>query len=69
MISSSFLGKGSHNQAADALSRLPSVELNAMTTFQTDLLQKISHSWLQDPHLIHLIHKVKFQPVATGKYT
>ena len=51
--------KGSHNQAADSLSRLPSVELNAMTTFQTDLLQRISHFWLQDPYLVNLIHKVK----------
>ena len=61
--------KGSSNQVADALSRIPTVEFHAISVFQTDLFQKIKHSWLQDAHLVHLIHKAKSQAGVHGKYT
>ena len=51
--------KGSSNQVIDALSKIPTIEFNAIIVFQTDLLKRIAHSWLQDPRTVHLIHKAK----------
>ena len=61
--------KGVQNQVADALSRLPAGEINALTVFHNDLLKRISHSWLTDPHLVHLIHKAKTKSGSISKYT
>ena len=61
--------KGSSNQVVDALFRIPINEFNAITIFQNDLLTRIAHSWLQDPHTVHLIHKAKSQASVIGKYT
>ena len=36
--------KGINNQVADALSRLPAQEINAIIVFHNDLLKRISHS-------------------------
>ena len=66
--------KGSNNQVADALSRIPTAECNqisisVISVFQIDFLKRISHSWLQDAHLIHIIHKAQSQSGSQGKYT
>ena len=60
---------GSSNVVADALSQAPQVRLNAMTVCTSDLLARIKHSWLQDPSLIHLLHKLKQQTRVSGKYS
>ena len=51
--------KGTSNGAADALSRRPLGEFNAITIFHTDLLDKIRHSWTTDPYLVHLISQLQ----------
>ena len=61
--------KGIINQVADALSRLPIREINAITVFHNDLLKRISHFWLTNPHLVHLIHKAKTKLGSPTKYT
>ena len=60
--------KGANNVVADALSRLPTPEFNAISLFTTDLLQKIKHSWVQDSALVHLLHKIQ-KGEASSKYT
>ena len=51
--------KGSSNGAADALSRRPQGALQAITFYQTDLMDKIKHSWTTDPSLQHLISQLQ----------
>ena len=61
--------KGISNQVADALLRLFAGEINAITVFHNDLLKRISHSWLTNSHLVHLIHKAKTKSGSPTKYT
>ncbi|XP_075074743.1 uncharacterized protein LOC142162304 [Nicotiana tabacum] len=53
--------KVKENKSADALSRLPLVELAALTlsTIKTDLLSQIMQSWSLDDELISLIQELK----------
>ena len=60
--------KSANNMVADAFSRLPMVELKAISVFSTDLFQRIKQSWIQDPAMVHLLHKVK-NGKANTKYT
>ena len=60
--------KGSSNVVANALSRIPQVELQALTVYTSGLLEKIKH-WLQATALIHLMHKLKHGLASTGKYS
>ena len=52
--------KGSDNTAADALSRLPSSELVALTlsSHTSSLLPEIEASWQNDPHIQAIIAKL-----------
>lgn len=52
--------KGKENKVADALSRLPLVELTALTlsTMKTDLLNLIMLSWEKNPSLKELIQSL-----------
>ena len=61
--------KGSSNVVADTLSRLPHLELNALSVCTSDLLDRIKQSWLQDSALIHLMHKLQKHSGIAGKYT
>ena len=61
--------KGSKNAAADALSRLPQVALQAITVCSNELLDRIKHSWLKDANLVHLIHKAKRNVNQGSKYS
>ena len=61
--------KGSKNVVADALSRIPQVALQAITFCSNDLLARIKQSWLQDPKMIHLMHKAKGNTSLNSKYT
>lgn len=49
------------NKAVDALSRVPAVELCALTfsTVRNDVLQSIVNSWTLDPQLVDLIDKLQ----------
>ena len=40
---------GNSNGVVDALSRLPSSELNAISVINSDLMQRIKQSWVKDP--------------------
>ena len=51
--------KGTSNTVADALSRKPQGHLCTMIVVTGDLLQRVQHSWLSDPSLLHLIHMLK----------
>ena len=61
--------KGSKNQVADALSRLPYGSFSAITMCTNELLDRIKHSWLTDPKTVHLIHKAKNAGDKGSKYS
>ena len=61
--------KGSSNTMVDALFRKPQATLCALSTITSDLLQKIQHSWLGDPSLVHLLHKLKNALDKVSKYS
>ena len=61
--------KGVSNVVADALSRLPGVELKAISVINFDLMKRIQHSWVQDPYMVHLIHSISKHPGKHSKYT
>ena len=50
--------KGVLNVAADALSRISWGELNAISVINSDLMQRIQHSWVKDPDMVHLTHSL-----------
>ena len=47
--------KGTSNEAVDVLSRRPQGEFQAISTLQTDLMDRIKASWTTDPALVQLI--------------
>ena len=61
---------GKENVAADALSRLPSAQLLAMalSLVQSDILEKIQHSYALDDHLQQVITQLQ-QGQPVGKYS
>ena len=61
--------KGTANTVADALSRKPSIHLCAISIVTSTFLQKIQRSWLSDPSLIHLMHKLKTSTDKPSKYS
>ena len=61
--------KGVTNTVADALSRKPHGSLSAISMVQSDVLQRIKQSWVNDPALIHLMHKLQHGPSKPSKYT
>ena len=62
--------KGTSNGAANALSRRPQGTLHAITTFHTDLLERITNSWTTDPSLVQLISQLQQGPASSPtKYT
>ena len=61
--------KGASNIVADALSRQPFSQLNAIAVVTSDLMQRIQHSWISDSDLVHLIHAVTRDPGKHSKYT
>ena len=61
--------KRASNTAGDALSRLPLVEFHAISIFNTDLLHRINLSWVQDPAMVHLLHKAQHSQGDNNKYT
>ena len=61
--------KGVTNTVADALSRKPLIQFCAISVVTGDLLQKIQQSWLSDPALIHLMHKLKTATGRPSKYS
>ena len=60
--------KESSNTVADALSRQPQSQLNAISVVSSDLIHRIQQSWLSDPNIVYLIHKVK-NTVGRSHYT
>ncbi|OIT22895.1 hypothetical protein A4A49_34336 [Nicotiana attenuata] len=63
--------KGKENKAADALSRLPLVKVDAMalSTMKTDLLELIMNSWELDDKLQTLIQSLKEKKDVAKGYT
>ena len=61
--------KSSKNSVADALSKLPYASFNAITMYTNELLDRIKHSWLSDPRIVHLIHKAKNAGGQRSKYS
>lgn len=63
--------KGKENKVADALSRLPLVELFAMTlsTVRSNLLEAIMKSWDLDEELKATIQTLKNKEVNEAGYT
>ena len=61
--------KGSSNKVDDALSRLPQAEFNTISVINTDLLHRIQQSWIQDPVMVHLLHKTKSSTSPDSKYS
>ena len=57
------------NGAADALSRKPQAEFYAITTLQTDLLDRIQLTWTTNSTLVQLIAQLQQGVLATSKYT
>lgn len=55
-----FYRKGKTNVVADALSRVPrSIQFQAISIFQTDLLDRIKNNWLEDTSLQILIQMLQ----------
>ena len=44
-------------------------EFNAISVFNTDLLHRIKLSWVQDPAMVHLLHKAKQSQGTHSKYS
>ena len=60
--------KGVTNKAADALSRKP-VLLQAITSLQTDLVDRITQSWSKDAALLSLIQQLNQDAKPHSKFT
>ena len=54
--------KGTSNVVADALSRQPELQLNAISAISSDLLSRIQNSWISDPPLGTSITQLKTTP-------
>ena len=54
---------------ADALSRISRVKLKSISIITSDLMQRIQHSWLQDPDLVHMMHSLARNPSKHAKYS
>ena len=61
--------KGSSNTVADALSRRPHAQLFGLSMVTSDILQKIQHSWVSDPSLVHRMHKLQNSHDKSSKYS
>ena len=60
--------KGSSNVVADALSRQLDVQFNALLVVNSDILQRITHTWVTNPALVHLLHTIQQNPAKHPKY-
>ena len=69
MIIKCYTKKGSTNVVAEALSRMPEDHLKVISVFNNDLLQRIKYSWVEDPALVALLHKLKNSVGVNPKYT
>lgn len=63
--------KGVLNTVADALSRKPDVQgqLMAISTFSTELMDKVKRTWETDTDLVRLIDELKGQTDSHPKFT
>ena len=61
--------KGSSNVVVDAPSRIPQMELEALTVYTSGLLERIKYYWLQVAFLIHLMRKLKQGSTLIRKYS
>ena len=60
--------KGTTNATADALSRRPQGQLQAITFYHSDLFDKIKQSWSSDPSLVQLIKRLQQDQLTSSKY-
>ena len=60
--------KGTSNEAVDVLSRRPQGEFQAISTLQTDLMDRIKASWTTDPVLVQLISQLQQGALLASKY-
>ncbi|XP_070032723.1 uncharacterized protein [Nicotiana tomentosiformis] len=63
--------KGKENKVADALSRLPTIEIAALTlsSVRIDLLQTIKDNWNTDPELTTLIQQLQAHKEEVKRYS
>lgn len=61
--------KGADNGAADALSRVPTVQCDALTVCQPQWLSEVLHSYEQDPVAQDLLTKLRVDSTGTPNYT
>ena len=61
--------KGSSNVAANTLFRQPKAQLQVVSAVTSDLIKRIQHSWITDPDMVHLLHKLQKQPDKHPKYS
>ena len=61
--------KGTSNIVADTLSRRPSGQLHAISTFHSELFSRIQLTWTTDPHLVQLINRLEQGTKHSTKFT
>lgn len=62
---------GRENKVADALSRVPGMQLltMAVTSVQSQLMKELENHWSTNPHLVKLINELQTEPSTHPQYS